>query len=50
MQVRAHTEALALFQTFAEAGKDPDFKAFAAATLPTLEEHKAHIEHITTDQ
>ncbi|WP_347137459.1 DUF4142 domain-containing protein [Paracoccus sp. SSK6] len=50
MQVRAHTEAVALFQGFAENGDDADLKAFATATLPTLEEHKAHIEQITTGQ
>ncbi|MTE01287.1 DUF4142 domain-containing protein [Paracoccus sp. YIM 132242] len=50
MQVRAHAEAVGLFQTFAETGSDPDLQAFAAATLPTLEEHRAHIEEITTGQ
>ena len=50
MQVRAHAEAVALFQGFAEGGDDADLKAFAAATLPVLEEHRAHIEEITTGQ
>lgn len=50
MQVRAHAEAVALFQDFAEAGDDPDLRAFAAATLPVLEEHRAHIEEITTSR
>lgn len=50
MQVGAHAEAVSLFKTFAEGGDDADLKAFAAQTLPTLEEHKAHIEQITTSQ
>lgn len=50
MQVRAHAEAVALFQGFAEGGGDSDLKAFAAATLPVLEEHRTHIEEITTGQ
>lgn len=50
MQVGAHTEAVSLFKTFAEGGDNPELKAFATATLPTLEEHKAHIEQITTGQ
>jgi putative membrane protein len=37
--VMAHQQAVALFQREAKAGKDPDVKAWAAKTLPVLEEH-----------
>lgn len=50
MQVRAHAEAVGLFSAFAEGGGDADLRAFAQATLPTLEEHRAHIEEITTSR
>ena len=35
----AHKEAVTLFQREAKAGKDAETKAFAAKTLPTLQEH-----------
>jgi len=37
--VRAHRDALGLFQKAAEHGGDADIKAFAAKVLPTLEHH-----------
>jgi putative membrane protein len=37
--VAAHKDAVALFQKEAEKGSDPDIKAFAANTLPTLNHH-----------
>ena len=37
--VTAHKEAVALFQREAKAGKDAETKAFAAKTLPALQEH-----------
>jgi putative membrane protein len=37
--VTAHQQAVALFQKEATGGKDPDAKAWAAKTLPTLQEH-----------
>ena len=35
----AHLKAVALFQEEAKAGKDADVKAWAAKTLPTIQEH-----------
>jgi putative membrane protein len=37
--VTAHQQAVALFQKEASGGKDTDAKAWAAKTLPTLQEH-----------
>ena len=43
-QLRAHEQAIKLFQTEAQSGTDPDLKNFASATLPTLQEHLRMIE------
>jgi putative membrane protein len=40
-QVAAHDEAVALFDAFSTEGEESALRAFAAETLPTLEEHKA---------
>lgn len=45
-QVQAHDEAVALFETYAANGADGALKAFAAATLPTLQQHQAHIHEM----
>ena len=37
--VRDHEDDVRLFRTQAQEGRDPELKRFAAATLPTLEEH-----------
>ena len=37
--VKDHKKDVAEFKTQAESGKDPQIKAFAAKTLPTLQEH-----------
>lgn len=38
-QVKAHEEAVALFEKAAAGAKDPDIKAFAATVLPALQAH-----------
>jgi putative membrane protein len=39
MGVNAHQDTVELFEKAAAEAKDPDIKAFAAKTLPTLQEH-----------
>ncbi len=38
-QIKAHHEAIALFKKESTSGQDPEAKALATATLPTLHEH-----------
>lgn len=42
-QVAAHDEAIALFQAFSTNGEDSALKAFAANTLPTLQQHREEV-------
>ncbi len=42
-QKEAHAEAVSLFSNYAKQGDEKDLKGFAAATLPTLKAHEAHI-------
>ena len=44
--IKDHEEDIALFKKEAASGKDPDAKAFATATLPTLETHLKKIKSI----
>ena len=46
MQASAHMEAVSLFQTYAGSGDNAAVKAFAKATLPTLEMHKMHVKKL----
>lgn len=41
-----HQDDIAMFKKEAESGQDPDAKAYAVATLPTLEEHLKKIQSI----
>jgi putative membrane protein len=43
-----HRQDVAEFRKEANSGKDPDVKAFAAKTLPTLEEHLKMAQQTTT--
>ncbi|WP_145914769.1 DUF4142 domain-containing protein, partial [Pseudomonas syringae group genomosp. 3] len=45
-QVSAHEQAIKLYKEEAENGKDPELKAFAKATLPTLEKHLEHAKKL----
>ena len=44
--VSGHSGTVQMFETYATTGKDPDVKAFAKATLPTLKAHLAAIKAI----
>jgi len=39
MQLKAHEDAVALFDAYAKGGDDPELKKWAAKTLPHLKEH-----------
>jgi putative membrane protein len=39
MQVKAHERAIQLFESYARGGDNPDLKAWAARTLPHLQQH-----------
>ncbi|GAB7126639.1 DUF4142 domain-containing protein [Silvimonas sp. JCM 19000] len=47
-QVKAHEEAVALFQKEASGGSDADVKGFAAKTEPTLQGHLDHAKKLAT--
>lgn len=40
----AHKDAVALFDKTSKSARDPEVKAFAAKTLPTLKEHLSHAQ------
>jgi len=46
-QVTAHQQAVQLFQQEAAQGSDPDVKAFAQQTVPTLQEHLQMVEGLS---
>ncbi len=39
MQVKAHEDAVSLFERYADGGANPELKAWAAKTLPDLKHH-----------
>jgi putative membrane protein len=39
IQVKAHQDAVSLFEAYAKGGEDPELKTWAATTLPHLKEH-----------
>lgn len=39
-QVSGHKDAVSLYKRYADGGDNPDLKAFAQKTLPTLEQHQ----------
>ena len=44
--VKDHEDDVQLFSTQAKQGQDPELKAFAAKTLPTLEEHLSIVRNL----
>jgi len=48
-QLKAHYQAVALFKKESTTGQDPDAKAFATETLPTLRSHLKSIKAIAAD-
>jgi putative membrane protein len=48
-QIKDHYGAIALFKKEIASGQDPDAKAFASATLPTLRMHLKKIKVIAAD-
>jgi putative membrane protein len=48
-QVKAHRETIALFKKEIASGQDADAKAFASATLPTVQSHMKAIKGIAAD-
>lgn len=46
LQVAAHEEAVALFTAYSQNGEDEELRAFAAETLPVLQQHREHIDEI----
>ena len=47
--VKDHEEDIAEFTKEAQRGQDPDAKAYATATLPTLQKHLEKIKSIASD-
>lgn len=45
-QLDAHKDAVALFRKESTSGRDPELKAFATDTLPTLEKHLQHVQDL----
>jgi putative membrane protein len=49
-QVKAHREAIKLFEQASKTLDDPELKAWAAKTLPTLKQHLRQAEALMTDK
>ncbi len=45
-QRAAHKEAVGLFSSYSKSGGDPELTAWAAKTLPTLQEHARHVQQL----
>ena len=46
VQVKAHDDAIALFERASSDCEDAELKSFASSTLPTLREHRKHLDRI----
>jgi putative membrane protein len=47
--IEDHEQDIAKFEKEARSGKDPDARAFASATLPTLKSHLSMIRSIAAN-
>lgn len=45
MQVQAHENAVNLFQSYSQKGDNAELRAWAAKTLPALQQHLQHAEN-----
>jgi putative membrane protein len=48
MQVKAHQQAVQLFEAYSREGDNPDLKAWATKTLPHLKQHLAMAKKLTS--
>lgn len=48
-QKEDHRDAVALFRKQSQQGSDPTLKQFASTTLPTLENHRQHVDQLKPD-
>ena len=46
IQVKAHQDAVALFEAYSRGGDNPDLKSWAAQTLPHLKEHLSMAQNL----
>jgi putative membrane protein len=46
MQMNAHRDAVHLFSDYAKTGGDRTIRNFAAETLPTLKDHRRHVNRL----
>lgn len=46
LQKRAHDDAIHLFERVAREARDEDLRAFASRTLPTLRQHRQHLDEM----
>lgn len=46
IQVKAHRDAVALFEAYSKSGDNPELKSWAAKTLPSLKEHLSMAEKL----
>ena len=49
MQRDAHSDAVALFESYAKEGDNAALKTFAQETVPTLKMHKEAVDKLATD-
>ena len=50
MQVQAHQDAVKLFQSYSQQGDNAELRAWAGKTLPALQQHLQHAQHLQLTQ